>query len=92
MDFTTHIRSGRAGLGDRQTGRATFKPKPTEFHGFALVGQDLENELIEGEYFDIALVPELGPLSAAMAVERLARLPLHGRDCALDVGAPAPSG
>jgi hypothetical protein len=52
-----------------------FESKPTEFHGFALVGRDLERELDEGQYFDIALVPELGPLCAALAVERLARLP-----------------
>src|SRR5687768_12485855 len=52
-----------------------FQHKPTEFHGFALVGHELERELLEGEYFDIAQVPEFGPLTAAMAVERLARLP-----------------
>ena len=52
-----------------------FASKPTEFHGFALDGPELERELNDGGYFDIALVPELGPLSAAMAVERLARLP-----------------
>jgi alkylation response protein AidB-like acyl-CoA dehydrogenase len=52
-----------------------FETKPTEFHGFALAGRELEQELEEGGYFDIAAVPELGPLGAAMAVERLARLP-----------------
>jgi hypothetical protein len=52
-----------------------FESKPTEFHGFALVGATLEKELEEGQYFDIAQVPELGPLCAAMAVDRLARLP-----------------
>jgi acyl-CoA dehydrogenase-like protein len=52
-----------------------FSTKPTDFHGFALVDQDLEKELDEGQYFEIALIPELGPLSAALAVERLARLP-----------------
>jgi hypothetical protein len=52
-----------------------FETKPTEFHGFALAGRELEQELEEGQYFDIAAVPELGPLGAAMAVERLARLP-----------------
>jgi hypothetical protein len=45
-----------------------FETKPTDFHGFALVGRDLERELDEGQYFDIAQIPELGPLSAAMAV------------------------
>jgi hypothetical protein len=52
-----------------------FANKPTDFHGFALQGDDLDRELEEGSYFDIAQIPELGPLSAAMAVERLARLP-----------------
>lgn len=52
-----------------------FETKPTQFHGFALFGEALECELDEGQYFDIATVPELGPLSAAIAVDRLARLP-----------------
>jgi len=52
-----------------------FQHKPTEFHGFALAGNELEDELQQGEYFEIAQVPEFGPLTAAMAVERLARLP-----------------
>lgn len=58
---------------DKLAGR--FASKPVEFHGLALPGPGLEQELDEGQYFDIALIPELGPLSAAMAVERLARLP-----------------
>lgn len=52
-----------------------FETKPTEFHGFALISEELERELEDGQYFDLARVPELGPLSAALAVERLARLP-----------------
>jgi len=52
-----------------------FEVKPTEFHGFALAGGELERELEEGEYFGLAQIPELGPLAAALAVERLARLP-----------------
>lgn len=52
-----------------------FQLKPTEFHGFALAGHELERELEGGEYFDMARVPELGPLAAALAVERLAQLP-----------------
>lgn len=55
-----------------------FQSKPTEFHGFALVSPELERELEEGEYFEMARVPELGPLTAALAVERLARLPCTG--------------
>jgi hypothetical protein len=52
-----------------------FQTKPTDFHGFALVGAALEKELEEAQYFDIATIPELGPISAALAVERLSRLP-----------------
>ena len=52
-----------------------FGSKPTEFRGFALISGELEKELEAGGYFDIAAIPELGPLSAVMAVERLARLP-----------------
>ncbi|MGB8366660.1 MAG: acyl-CoA dehydrogenase family protein [Rhizomicrobium sp.] len=54
---------------------ARFETKPTDFHGFALVSEELDQELAAAEFFDIAAVPDLGPLSAAMAVERLARLP-----------------
>ena len=52
-----------------------FEQRPTEFCGFALLATELESELEAGQYFDIALIPELGPLAAALAVERLARLP-----------------
>jgi hypothetical protein len=52
-----------------------FEAKPTEFRGFALLGGELDKELEDGQYFDIAQVPELGAISAAMAVERLARVP-----------------
>lgn len=52
-----------------------FETKPTEFHGFALVSPELERELEEGQYYDVAQIPELGPLAAALAIERLARLP-----------------
>jgi Acyl-CoA dehydrogenase, C-terminal domain len=54
---------------------AAFSSKPTEFHGFALSSEALAQELDSGGYYDIAAIPELGPLSAVMAVERLARLP-----------------
>jgi hypothetical protein len=52
-----------------------FESKPTEFRGFALLGHELDKELEDGQYFDIAQVPELGTLGAAIAVERLARVP-----------------
>ena len=54
---------------------AQFEAKPTEFRGFVLPGHELEKELTDAQYFDIVQVPELGALCAAMAVERLARLP-----------------
>ncbi|MFT4047167.1 MAG: acyl-CoA dehydrogenase family protein [Solimonas sp.] len=52
---------------------APFDAKPIEFHGFALAGDALERELTDGEYFDVAQIPEFGALTAALAVERLAR-------------------
>jgi hypothetical protein len=52
-----------------------FATSPVDFHGFALVSEALDKELEEGGYFEIAAVPEMGPLSAAVAVARLARLP-----------------
>lgn len=74
MDLTlTSDQSALLGALDRMV--APFEHKPTDFHGFALAGTALERELEQGEYFDIAQVPELGLLTAAMAVERLAWLP-----------------
>jgi hypothetical protein len=54
---------------------ARFATQPTDFNGFALPGRNLERALEDGDFFDIARIPELGPVSAALAVERLARLP-----------------
>lgn len=52
-----------------------FASSPVDFHGFALVSDALDKELEEGGYFDIAAVPEMGPVSAAVSTLRLARLP-----------------
>ncbi len=52
-----------------------FDAKPTDFDGFALQSPELERELEAGQYFDIAAFPEMGPVTAALAVERLARSP-----------------
>jgi len=52
-----------------------FEQSPVDFHGFALVGKALDQQLEESQFFDIASIPELGPLTAALTVERLARLP-----------------
>jgi hypothetical protein len=54
---------------------ARFQEKPIEFHGFALVSEELEQQLAAAEFFDIAATPGLGPVCAVLAVERLARLP-----------------
>lgn len=43
--------------------------------GFALVSEDLDRALAEGGFLDVAFDPDLGAVSAALIVERLARLP-----------------
>jgi hypothetical protein len=52
-----------------------FDYVPSDFHGFVLTNDALDKELTENQFFDIAQIPELGALTAAMAVERLARCP-----------------
>jgi hypothetical protein len=52
-----------------------FDHVPSDFHGFVLTDEALDTELTENQFFDIAHIPELGALTAAMAVERLARCP-----------------
>jgi len=52
-----------------------FELKPTEEEGFVLFGAKLDEALEDSQYFDIAAIPEMGTVSAALAVERLARLP-----------------
>ena len=54
---------------------AQFKSSPVDFHGFALYSAELDKQLEDNQFFDIAAMPEMGPLAAALAVERLARLP-----------------
>lgn len=54
---------------------APFKERPVDFRGFALCSPALEQQLTEAEFFDLASTPGLGPVAAALAVERLARLP-----------------
>lgn len=43
--------------------------------GFALTDHELDRELQEGGFLDVASDPELGVVTAAIIVERLARLP-----------------
>ena len=59
---------------------APFKDRPIDHRGFALVSSALEQQLTEAEFFDVARTPGLGPVAAALTVERLARLP-----CAAEV-------
>lgn len=74
MDFTLNAdQAALASAIDRIA--LQFEAKPVDFDGFALEGRDLERELENGQYFGIAVIPEMGPVSAALAVERLARLP-----------------
>lgn len=54
---------------------AQFETSPVDFHGFALVSDQLDSALEESQYYDIAAIPEMGPLSAALSIERLAKLP-----------------
>lgn len=42
---------------------------------FALTSAELDRELAEGGFLDVAAMDELGPETAALVVERLARLP-----------------
>ncbi|MET0387378.1 MAG: acyl-CoA dehydrogenase family protein [Polyangiales bacterium] len=74
MDFT--LNAEQQSLATAVDGLAAqFKDKPIEFRGLALVSDTLEAQLSEAEFFDVALTPELGPVAAALTVERLARLP-----------------
>ena len=52
-----------------------FKTPPTDFRRFALLDNSLDQALENGGFFEAANIPELGPVSAAMMVETLARLP-----------------
>lgn len=54
---------------------APYQHKPIDFRGFALVSDELERQLLLAEFFDIGSTPGLGPVAAALAIERLARLP-----------------
>ncbi|GIX31312.1 MAG: hypothetical protein KatS3mg124_1784 [Porticoccaceae bacterium] len=55
---------------------APYQSSPVDFHGFALFSEELERALEEAQYYEIAAYPEMGgAVSAALVVERLARLP-----------------
>lgn len=74
MEFTlTADQTALMGAIDRIA--APFETRPTDAHDFVLEGRELDLELENGQYFDVAAIPEMGPVTAALVVERLARLP-----------------
>ncbi|MBB5686707.1 acyl-CoA dehydrogenase family protein [Sphingobium boeckii] len=52
-----------------------YAAAPTHEAGFAMVSDALDRELAEGGFLDVAFDPDLGAVSAALIIERLARLP-----------------
>jgi Acyl-CoA dehydrogenase, C-terminal domain len=52
-----------------------YADAPIGDHSFALTSEALDAELVAGGFLDVMAMPELGPVMAALVVERLARLP-----------------
>ena len=52
-----------------------YASPPIHDTGFALVSDALDGALVEGGFLDVAFDPDLGEVSAALIIERLARLP-----------------
>ena len=52
-----------------------YAAPPLHDTSFALESAELDRELEEGGFLDVAQMPELGAVTAALVVERLARLP-----------------
>lgn len=52
-----------------------YAAMPANDHGFALTSEILDRDLADGGFLDVAFDPDLGSVSAALIVERLARLP-----------------
>ncbi|VWX51708.1 acyl-CoA dehydrogenase family protein [Novosphingobium sp. 9U] len=48
---------------------------PMHDHSLALTSESLDAELVEGAFLDVMAEEELGPATAALVVEKLARLP-----------------
>lgn len=48
---------------------------PMHDTSYALTSDDLDRELVENGFLDVMAVEELGPVTAALVVEKLARLP-----------------
>lgn len=72
---------------------AQFQQIPIEFRGFALVSPALERAVEQAGFFEVAASEGLGPVAAAMTIERLARLP-YAAEIALSmlVGPHLPGG
>jgi hypothetical protein len=74
MDLT--LNADQIGLATALEGLAApFEQRPTDFRGFVLVSEALEEQLSQAEFYDIAVTAGLGPVAAALTIERLARLP-----------------
>jgi hypothetical protein len=74
-----------------------FATSPVDFHGFALVSPKLDQQLEENGFFELATMEGMGPITAALAVERLAKLPYTAEIAlsmllrpALDISLPRP--
>lgn len=52
-----------------------FSAMPIGATGFALTSRELDQELAASGFLDVGFDPDLGPVTAALVVERLARLP-----------------
>lgn len=52
-----------------------YASPPIHDTGFALVSDALNRDLTEGGFLDVAFDPDLGAITAALIIERLARLP-----------------
>lgn len=52
-----------------------FASPPTDFRAFSLTSAELDSALVENGFLDIEQMEELGSVTAALVVERLARLP-----------------
>jgi hypothetical protein len=74
MDFT--LTADQSALATALEGLvAPYKEMPVNFRGFALASEELEAQLAHVEFFDVAATEGLGPVAAALAVQRLAQLP-----------------
>jgi hypothetical protein len=52
-----------------------YTTMPASAHGFTLTSEALDAELRQGGFLDVGFDPDLGPVTAALVVERLAKLP-----------------